>query len=354
MRLFDKINENIKYQTYLNLQELGSTGAILCSGISSILGSIGYTNNNGLLLVTGIVGTSASLASAWYRDYSMKNKGYLKTKDIRSATALYDDFIKYYVNYNKRYSINDGVSIATAYNYWLKNGGLSKDGEIGIVERKSINIPELLGANVLTGSNKAKHVSSMLTDILNKSGIEAHTVTIKPQKTRRFNDKDKQTMSHFLDHDSLVENESPNVGSLLERIEKEENNTFALITEGRDSFVFDPLTGGKYSNSFGKQSFLRSNEDTIVDGIPSNVDIVSPTISDQEVRFRLRNSIISLDNFTESTENTLLFCKKNPYIIAQFSKEREVDYDKMEKVRRSITGDRSLAKRLQPIKSTKQ
>jgi len=100
--------------------------------------------------------------------------GQYQTRDVVEVRKLYQEFLDNYTKLNKEFNFNDPVSIYALYNYMRLNGYLSKDKE---KESSSdyLDIGTLYGVDVIRGNGVCRHISSMFTDILNYSGVEAMT-----------------------------------------------------------------------------------------------------------------------------------------------------------------------------------
>lgn len=95
------------------------------------------------------------------------------TKDIIKIRELYQEFIKNYNKLNKAFDLSNPIQIYTMFNYLLYKGYLSKDKEFQFSGKQARDINCLIGTNVIIGQAVCRHISAMLTDILNDYGIES-------------------------------------------------------------------------------------------------------------------------------------------------------------------------------------
>lgn len=94
-------------------------------------------------------------------------------KDIIKIRELYQEFIKNYNKLNKAFDLSNPIQIYTMFNYLLYKGYLSKDKEFQFSGKQARDINCLIGTNVIIGQAVCRHISAMLTDILNDYGIES-------------------------------------------------------------------------------------------------------------------------------------------------------------------------------------
>ena len=95
------------------------------------------------------------------------------TKDIKQIRELYNYFLNNYNKLNKIFDLNNPVEIYTMFNYLLYKGYLSKNKEFQFYGKQVRDLKGLIGAEVITGKAVCRHISGMLTDILNGYGIES-------------------------------------------------------------------------------------------------------------------------------------------------------------------------------------
>lgn len=163
--IFKQLCGKINYNTYKNIQNtlwFSGVGLILTNDLISQRYPI-LNKPIDILYYSTIV---ANLVMNW-------SHGEKYTKDIIQIRELYEEFIKNYNKLNKIFDLNDPVQIYAMFNYLLYKGYLSKDKNFEFASKPVIDINELLGINVITGKAVCRHISSMLTNILNDYGIES-------------------------------------------------------------------------------------------------------------------------------------------------------------------------------------
>ena len=167
-KLFLKGCNSINYRTYNNIKN-----SLLVSG-----GLVGVSNI--FIMFSGMVNNSylGYLSSLFYFSYLFLNfsNGERYTKDVNELRNLYNEFIKNYNKMNKEFSFNEPISIYTMFNFLLKNGYLSKDKSFSCEDNKFYNLYAVLGSEVICGNGVCRHISSMLTDILNDYEIPSLNV----------------------------------------------------------------------------------------------------------------------------------------------------------------------------------
>lgn len=72
---------------------------------------------------------------------------------------------------NKIFDLSDPIQIHTMFNYLLYKGYLSRDKKFEFSSKQARDIFDVSGANVIVGKAVCRHISAMLTDILNDDGI---------------------------------------------------------------------------------------------------------------------------------------------------------------------------------------
>lgn len=100
------------------------------------------------------------------------------TKDINELRNLYQEFINNYSKLNKVFNLENPIEIYTMYTYLLHKGYLSQGKEFTFFNDKLNEIIKLQGVNVLGGKAVCRHISSLLTDILQKEGIVAKKLSV--------------------------------------------------------------------------------------------------------------------------------------------------------------------------------
>lgn len=162
---FKQLCGSIDYNTYNNIQNillLSSSSISLTSNL--ILLQYPILNSSANALVCLSLAAYLGLALSHGEDY---------TSDIKQIRQLYQGFITNYNKLNKVFDLNDPIQIHTMFNYLLYKGYLSVDKNFEFSDNEARDINGLLGTNVITGKAVCRHISAMLTDILNNYGIES-------------------------------------------------------------------------------------------------------------------------------------------------------------------------------------
>ena len=137
--------------------------------------------SNLFLIGAGDVARNSVLAAMILTDVAYMflrySGGKYYTRDIVIARKLYEEFLANYTKINKEFDFNDPISMLTLYNYMRCNGYLSKDKRFEYLDSSSLDVGTLFGVDVLTGYGVCRHISSMFTDVLNFSGVEAITAS---------------------------------------------------------------------------------------------------------------------------------------------------------------------------------
>ncbi len=348
MTLIDRFTENVNYRTLLKIQDIcqRDTNSVMIS--SYLITLLGLSNNNFALSALGGATTLASFGLRKLSDKTIENGGYLKTKDVSSAIKLYDQFIVDYISLNEEYGFKDGIAMAVAFNYWLKNGYLSKERNSSSLDEKHIEISELVGANVLTGSDYAKHNFALLTDILNKKGFEAHDVSLfKPieidqlllalfdiKKILDITDEEfLELTDHFLQKDGMAS-----------RITRKKDNNVILVVQGGKNFFIDLLTNRICEQDTEEKDFIELDPNYKGNMIPFKARMFSNTIEEATIRNRPNNDEVSIEEAQKLVDVTIKTCEKKPLEMNRFYHDHVELYDKMENLQSSITGQRRLIK----------
>lgn len=165
MKRFEEFCNGVSSKTYNNLR---NASWMFSAGV-------GLVGDN-LMSQHPMFGTPAtviayiSLALSMYLTFS---KGQIHTKDINEVRVLYQEFINNYNELNRIFSLEDPIQIYTMFNYLVNRGYLSKDKSFEFTSKDARDIEGIYGANVIMGKGVCRHISSMLTDILNGHGIDA-------------------------------------------------------------------------------------------------------------------------------------------------------------------------------------
>lgn len=161
---FKKICGSIDYNTYTGLQNTLGMSTIGLAVANELIPQYSLVNNSiDILAYSTLI---AYLGMAW-------TNGKEYTKDIKQIRELYNYFLNNYNKLNKIFDLNNPVEIYTMFNYLLYKGYLSKNKEFQFSGKQARDLKGLSGAEVITGKAVCRHISGMLTDILNGYGIES-------------------------------------------------------------------------------------------------------------------------------------------------------------------------------------
>ncbi len=100
-----------------------------------------------------------------------------KTKDLKEINELYNEFLNNYKILNETFNLNEPLSIYKMYVNLLYNGYLSKDKTFEFNNQNSKEFNNLFGINIFNGYGVCRHISPMLSDILNKSNITSYNIS---------------------------------------------------------------------------------------------------------------------------------------------------------------------------------
>ncbi len=156
----DNFFKNIKYNTLQKLKFdalVGGFGA----GVSVAL------HSNDL-----VYGYLFSVLYAWGLSYLATQNG-SQTKDVREVRELYYKFIANYSELNKTFELTNPLEIYELFNKMLYGGLLSKDGTFILGAEDARDITSIEGANICRGLGVCRHISVVLSDILNESGVNS-------------------------------------------------------------------------------------------------------------------------------------------------------------------------------------
>lgn len=112
-----------------------------------------------------------TISSTLFILLSVDNSYEYKARDIKEIRKLYDEFIINYNKLNKTFSFNNPVEIYALFNYLYTSGYLSKDKVFEIGSDEVRDNFSIMGSNVFMGKGVCRHLSILLTDILNNYGI---------------------------------------------------------------------------------------------------------------------------------------------------------------------------------------
>lgn len=163
-KLFKKGCNLVKYQTYNNIKN-----GLLISGLVFGVSNIGLTFCG---VTDSYIGYVSSLLYSSYACLQF-SKGERYTRDVNELRNLYNEFIRNYNKMNRDFSNNNPISIYTMFDYLLDKGYLSLGKQFKFDDTDCFDLDTLLGTDVIYGNGVCRHISSMLTDVLNDYGISS-------------------------------------------------------------------------------------------------------------------------------------------------------------------------------------
>lgn len=207
MKKFKQLCEQMDYKTYMDISKY-FVGTNLGVSVAGLLASI--DNPDVVYYTAGFIAANV-MAELLY----VTSKGKTYTYDYAYVQKLYQEFISNYNKLNEIFGLENPVEICTMFNNVLNGGYLSKDKSF---EYTTENIKSIIfmGTEIMDGTGCCRHISTLLTDILNNNGINSTTVaglitewhTI--YETIENNKEQPQTYveiahSEMLDHPSYLE-----------------------------------------------------------------------------------------------------------------------------------------------------
>lgn len=345
MNSFQKVCGSIDYNTYANIQNaLGAT-------------TISLAVANGVLHYPALTDFNYALIGIYLALYA--SRGIKNTGDVMQIRELYQEFINNYNKLNMTFGLNNPIQIHTMFSYLLYEGYLSKDKKFDFSAKQARDIEDLYGANVIIGNAVCRHISSMLTDILNNYGIESSMLGVyskeykidinvlkQPKYTKdelinwvRTHITDEQSYEVVMAFiDELVVNQNKHIEisselahskNPLKRIVGNHLITYAF-KDGNSSFL-DPTQGRIYRMS-------DSNNGMLYDDISDNISI--KTISSMVFNglgnyLRMRERLlsiypsVSLEEEQQIIAETKKICTDNTDIFEQFYEDNKELYNEI-------------------------
>lgn len=340
---FKQFCGSIDYNTYNKIQSI--------LGISSV----GMTLTNDLILsqypiLNSSVDALTYLSIAAYLGLAWSNgKNY--TRDIKQIRSLYQEFITNYNKLNKVFDLNDPIQIHTMFNYLLYKGYLSIDKNFEFLNKKERDINVLYGTNVIAGKAVCRHISAMLTDILNDYGIESsqlgvysmdYSVNInileQPKYTKeelvnwvQTHITDEQTYSIVMKFiEELVDKRSQSIELSTEMIEdknilkrKVGNHAITFSVKDGKSYYLDPTQTRIYRMRENDKNVLYDDE---YDRVPIKL-LPSIVLNNFKDYLRMREKLsqqypsVTREEEKQMIERTINDCKNNIDIFEQFYNE---------------------------------
>lgn len=340
---FKQLCGSIDYNTYNKIQSIlgfSSVGMALTNDL--ILSQ--YPILNSSVDVFAYLSVAAYLGLAWShgKDY---------TRDIKQIKSLYQEFITNYNKLNKIFDLNDPIQIHTMFNYLLYKGYLSIDKKFEFSNKEARDINGLYGTNVITGKAVCRHISAMLTDILNNYGIESsqlgvysmdYSVNInileQPKYTKeelvnwvQTHITDEQTYSIVMKFiEELVDKRGKSIEFSTKMIEdknilkrKVGNHAITFSVKDGKSYYLDPTQTRIYRMSENYKNVLYDDE---YDRVPIKL-LSSIVLNDFKDCLGMRENLsqqypsITREEEKQMIEQTITDCKNNMDIFEQFYNE---------------------------------
>lgn len=343
----------IDYNTYMKICSYIPISNFTLATINILL-----LTNHPLLEIIINTGMFSSIVAQFYLNLSDIK---LYTKDITEIRNLYNDFIKNYNQLNKDFKFNNPIQIYTMYNYLLYKGYLSKDKTFMFSKENVIDIKTIMGTNIINGQGVCRHISSLLTDILNDYGIFStniscylrhreldFNITKKPKYT-------KEETIQFINNNIHDENDK---NILFEIMEYHENNgdyielyykyipdkDLGKILYGNHLITYAEHNSNNYFLDPTQNRIYRlkdSKNNILFDKDVDNIKITSNSFYSDYKKFK---KSISLNNFINEDEegklisDTLKICEDYINVFESFYKNNHELYeeivDKLIKVKR--------------------
>lgn len=346
---FRQLCGKINYNTYNNIQNtLGLSGLGLILTNDLITQQYPMLNNPIDVIIWATIATN--LAMTWSR-------GKNHTKDIIQIRDLYQEFIKNYNKLNKIFDLSDPIQIHIMFNYLLYKGYLSKDKEFQFSGKQARDIDCLSGTNVITGQAVCRHISAMLTDILNDYGIESsqlgvysrdYSISINILDEQKYT---KEELINWVRTHITDEKTYDFVMKLIEKLVDEYNKSIEISTEMVDdrnplkrmfgnhvisfafkdgkSYFLDPTQTRIYRMSESDKKMLYDDECELPIRYTSSLVLSKNSKDYLRMKERLASQYPSVSKEQEKLmiEETMKICNGNSDIFENFYTENSELYD---------------------------
>ena len=277
-----------------------------------------------------------------------------KTKDIKQINEAYKEVIKKYNILNKEFNLNNPIQIHTMYSYLVDKGYLSAGKKFEFSNIQARDYKSIMGANIITGKGVCRHISSMLTDILNDYNIEAGTLVTNTENTIiniKTLDEQKYTKEELIDwvKSNTIDEKTRNfLFEVINIFEKENSLKIEFdykIEEEKD--IIKKLAGNHaitYAYQDGNSYYLDPTQNRIYrkeNNILTDLEIkvipkqIFSTIGfdNYKINKNMRNrqkeeyKTISIEEQEELRQDTLNNCKNNMDVFEEFYKDNEDLYE---------------------------
>lgn len=363
--VFKKICGSIDYNTYTSLQNTLGMSAIGLAVANELIPQYPLVNNS--IDILAYTTLAAYLGLTW-------TNGKQYTKDIKQIRELYNYFLNNYNRLNKIFDLNNPVEIYTMFNYLLYKGYLSKNKEFQFSGKQARDLKVLRGAEVITGKAVCRHISGMLTDILNRYGIESsqlgvysknYSININVLGQQKYTKEElvNWVRTHITDEQTyefvmkliyeLVDRRNKNIEISSKMIDdknilkrKVGNHAISFAFKDGKSYFLDPTQTRIYQMKDSNESILYDSE---CGDIP--IRLISSMVLNNskdylQMKKNLSNACLSISAEEEQAfiKATLDKCKNNMDIFEQFYVDNCELYDDISSKVLSIRKHKSILK----------
>lgn len=338
---FKQFFGSIDYNTYDKIQN-----TLFFSGVGMVLAKDLIVSQYPILNSPVDALVCISMAAFLGLDFS-SGKDY--TRDITQIRSLYENLIINYNKLNKLFNLDDPIQIYTMFTYLLHNGYLSMDKNFELSNKEARDIKGLYGTNVITGKAVCRHISAMLTDILNNYGIESSQLGvylmdysvlekqkyIKEELTNwvQTHITDEQAYSIAMEYiEELVDKRGQNIELSTKMIEylkrKLGNHAITFSVKDGKSYYLDSTQVRIYRMSEDDKNVLYDEYDRVPIKLLSFI-----VLNDSKDYLRVREKLsqqypsITREKEKQIIRQTIIDCKNNMDIFEQFYNENSDLYN---------------------------
>lgn len=356
----DNSFKGISTNTYLDIEKFCFYSCFVDTALSILGTSIPVSD--GFMLSVNIYSFAAALT---YLSMNLFH-GIDYTREIKQIKYLYQEFITNYNKLNRIFNLNNPVEINTMFSYLVNEGYLSTGKKFNFSERHTKDIRSIMGANVMAGGSVCRHISTMLTDILNDYNIVSGTLIVHAKKCHtsiKTSDKQKYTSKELLNMLRANIEDVRIIESLTKVIEALSANDaldFEIKTE-KEKNIFKKILGNHaitYAYMDGKSYYLDPTNDTIYRPVgkvltdfeynivlKKNLSIILNKYSQYaNMKKKINQNLPSIDIEEQKKfrTQTLDTCKNNTDIFENFYKENEELYKETSNLVLSLKRNRSV------------
>ncbi len=333
------------YNNYKNI-EYGMAFTTIAGNLTNIFTQIPTDVKNSIAYVTMFT-TLAFLGM-------ITSGGFSKTHEVKDINMLYQEFLKNYKHLNEVFDFDNPVEVHAMFNYLLYKGYLSNNKHFEFSESQTRDTMSILGSNVMTGQGVCRHISSMLTDILESSGTEASLMSVISNSetvTAKFTERQKYTKEELLNwiNTNIHDRESINtLTAYLDVLEKHNRLNIEFIhKQEKDKSICSRICGNHaitYAYKDGKSYYLDPTQGRIY--VPNgkllrdSQMIVTPRgngpfliflnrknrIDALKKRIKEKHPSLDLQEQEEMVKRTIDICKNNTDVFDQFYRENSELY----------------------------